>query len=100
MGAKTGFTDEAGICLASYIKNGKEEFILVTLKANYDVNKNQNFLDQKHLMDFYLDKYEVKKIIKKNDVLASVKTSFKYLLKLFLFSFKTCFRDVIMPYYK
>jgi D-alanyl-D-alanine carboxypeptidase (penicillin-binding protein 5/6) len=76
MGAKTGFTDEAGICLASYIKNGKEEFILVTLKANYDVNKNQNFLDQKHLMDFYLDKYEVKKIIKKNDVLASVKTSF------------------------
>ena len=76
MGAKTGFTDEAGICLASYIKNGKEEFILVTLKANYNVNKNQNFLDQKHLMDFYLDKYEVKKIIKKNDVLASVKTSF------------------------
>lgn len=76
MGAKTGFTDEAGICLASYIKNGKEEFILVTLKASYDVNKNQNFLDQKHLMDFYLDKYEVKKIIKKDDVLASVKTSF------------------------
>ena len=76
MGAKTGFTDEAGICLASYIKNGKEEFILVTLKASYDVNKNQNFLDQKHLMDFYLDKYKVKKIIKKNDVLASVKTSF------------------------
>ncbi|MBR4351030.1 MAG: D-alanyl-D-alanine carboxypeptidase [Bacilli bacterium] len=76
MGAKTGFTDEAGICLASYIKNGDEEFILVTLNADYDVNKNQNFLDQKHLMDFYIDKYAVKKIIRKNTILATVKTSF------------------------
>ena len=76
MGAKTGFTDEAGICLASYIKNGDEEFILVTLNADYDVNKNQNFLDQKHLMDFYIDKYAVKKLIKKNTILATVKTSF------------------------
>lgn len=76
MGAKTGFTDEAGICLASYIKNGNEEFILVTLNADYDVNKNQNFLDQKHLMDFYIDKYAVKKLIKKDTILATVKTSF------------------------
>ena len=76
MGAKTGFTDEAGICLASYIKNGDEEFILVTLNADYDVNKNQNFLDQKHLMDFYIDKYAVKKLIKKDTILATVKTSF------------------------
>ncbi|MBR4830936.1 MAG: D-alanyl-D-alanine carboxypeptidase [Bacilli bacterium] len=76
MGAKTGFTDEAGICLASYIKNGDEEFILITLNADYDYNRNQNFLDQKHLMDFYIDKYEVKKLIKKDKVLAKVKTSF------------------------
>ena len=75
-GAKTGFTDEAGLCLASYIKNNKEEFILVTINANRDVSKNQNFLDHKHLMDFYLEMYEVKKIVNKSDTIVSLKTSF------------------------
>ena len=75
-GAKTGYTSKAGLCLASLIKNGKEEFILVTLNANKDVNKNQNFLDQKHIMDYYLENYELKKLLKKNQVLTTVKTSF------------------------
>jgi len=74
-GGKTGYTSKAGLCLASYIKNGNEEFILVTLNADKD-NKNQAFLDQKLIMDYYLDNYKLKKIIRKNDVLTTVKTSF------------------------
>ena len=76
-GAKTGFTDEAGLCLASYIKNGKEEFILVTINANKDVNKNQNFYDHKDVMDYYLNNYTLKKVLNKNDVLASITSTFK-----------------------
>lgn len=74
-GAKTGYTSKAGLCLASYIKNGSEEFILVTLNASKE-NKNQSFLDQKQIMDYYLNNYKLKKIIRKNDVLTTVKTSF------------------------
>ena len=74
-GAKTGYTSKAGLCLASYIKNGNEEFILVTLNASKE-NKNQAFLDQKQIMDYYLNNYKLKKLIRKNDVLTTVKTSF------------------------
>lgn len=74
-GAKTGYTSKAGLCLASYIKNGNEEFILVTLNASKE-NKNQAFLDQKQIMDYYLNNYKLKKIIRKDDVLTTVKTSF------------------------
>jgi D-alanyl-D-alanine carboxypeptidase len=30
LGGKTGYTDEAGLCLASLAKEGKQEYILVT----------------------------------------------------------------------
>ena len=73
-GAKTGYTSKAGNCLASYIVNGKEEFILVTLNASK--NTNNHFNDQKEVLDHYLENYKLKKIIKKNEVLATVKSSF------------------------
>ena len=74
-GAKTGFTSKAGLCLASYIKNNKEEFILVTLNADKD-SKTGHFYDQKTIMDYYIKNYELKKVIKKNDVITDLKTSF------------------------
>ena len=76
LGAKTGYTTDAGLCLASYVKNNKEEFIVVTLNANEYTNKEQNFIDQKHIMDYYIENYELKKIINKNDIFVTVKTSF------------------------
>jgi serine-type D-Ala-D-Ala carboxypeptidase (penicillin-binding protein 5/6) len=33
LGGKTGYTDEAGLCLASLAKEGKQEYILVTAGA-------------------------------------------------------------------
>jgi D-alanyl-D-alanine carboxypeptidase (penicillin-binding protein 5/6) len=33
LGGKTGYTDEAGQCLASYMEKGGEYFILVTAAA-------------------------------------------------------------------
>jgi len=37
LGGKTGYTDEAGLCLASLAKVGKQEYILITAgaKGNY-----------------------------------------------------------------
>lgn len=76
IGAKTGYTKEAGDCLASYIKNNKEEFILVTLHASVS-RKTGNFDDQKTIMDYYLNNYKLKKILKKNQTLTTVTSTFK-----------------------
>lgn len=41
LGGKTGFTDEAGQCLASLAKVGKEEYILISTGAKGDHNTEQ-----------------------------------------------------------
>lgn len=41
LGGKTGYTSEAGLCLASLAKVGKQEYILITAGAKGDYNTNQ-----------------------------------------------------------
>ncbi|MGI5859861.1 MAG: D-alanyl-D-alanine carboxypeptidase family protein [Tepidanaerobacteraceae bacterium] len=46
LGGKTGYTDEAGLCLASLAKVGKHEYILITTGAKGDHHSKQyNILD-------------------------------------------------------
>ena len=50
MGGKTGFTDEAGHCLASYAQTAdRTEYILVTSGAYSEVNDYTNIRDAKYL---------------------------------------------------
>jgi D-alanyl-D-alanine carboxypeptidase (penicillin-binding protein 5/6) len=46
LGGKTGYTDEAGLCLASLAKVGEEEYILITTGA-----KGNHFSEQYHIAD-------------------------------------------------
>ena len=41
LGGKTGYTEEAGLCLASLAKEGKQEYILVTAGAKGDHHSEQ-----------------------------------------------------------
>ncbi len=41
LGGKTGYTDEAGLCLASLAKVGKQEYILISAGAKGDHNSEQ-----------------------------------------------------------
>lgn len=41
LGGKTGYTDEAGLCLASLAKVGEQEYILITAGAKGDHNSEQ-----------------------------------------------------------
>jgi len=41
LGGKTGYTDEAGLCLASLAKVGKQEYILITAGAKGDHHSEQ-----------------------------------------------------------
>jgi D-alanyl-D-alanine carboxypeptidase (penicillin-binding protein 5/6) len=46
LGGKTGYTNEAGLCLASLAEVGRQEYILVTAGAKGDHESQQyNFID-------------------------------------------------------
>ena len=44
LGGKTGYTREAGLCLASLAKVGKQEYILITAGAKGDRHSKQNHI--------------------------------------------------------
>ena len=44
LGGKTGYTREAGLCLASFAKVGKQEYILITAGAKGDRHSKQNHI--------------------------------------------------------
>ena len=46
LGGKTGYTQEAALCLASYATDGNEEYILVTTHAN-----GSTYTPQYHVLD-------------------------------------------------
>ena len=75
LGGKTGFTEEAGLCLVSTASFNGIDYILVTAGADYSY-KNQNYYDQKTIYDFYMENYEFKDIINKNDIVTTIKTQY------------------------
>lgn len=81
-GGKTGFTDEAGYCLASSVKRDNMRLISVVLGTN---SKNDRFNESAKLFNFGFANFENKEIINKStpvdeiDVLKSMQTkSFVY----------------------
>ncbi|MBO5182811.1 MAG: D-alanyl-D-alanine carboxypeptidase [Bacilli bacterium] len=72
-GAKTGYTDIAGLCLASISNYNNVDYLLVTIGADYK-NRKQHFEDTKTIYQYYFNNYEYKKILSKNDVLIKLKT--------------------------
>ena len=75
LGGKTGFTDLAGLCLASFASYDDINFILVTGGADQYKN-NQNFLDHKALYDYFKDNYSFQTIVKKNSKIKKIKTMY------------------------
>lgn len=74
-GAKTGFTDDAGLCLVTYANNAKTEFISVTIGAPYK-EKNENIVDTKNLYEYYFGNYDYVKILNKGDTIVNLKSEY------------------------
>ncbi len=72
---KTGYTDGAGLCLASYASYKDIDYILVTAGADESL-KDQNFLDQKTLFDYYNENYSFHTIVKKGYKYKTIKTMY------------------------
>ncbi len=73
---KTGTTKKAGYALASIIKEGKVNLMLVTTNTPFDYKAYYNFLDAKAIYEYYLNNYEYKNVAKKNQILTKVNTKY------------------------
>ena len=73
IGAKTGYTSKAGLCLASIAKYNNIGYLLVTIGAPKD-DPMQNIKDSKKIYEYFFKNYSYKEILNKNDIVVKVKT--------------------------
>lgn len=71
IGAKTGFTYDAGLCLASTSSIDGVDYLLITLGA--DVNTINHVLDTIDIYEYYSSNYGYTNILSKNQLLKTIK---------------------------
>ena len=69
-GTKTGFTYDAGMCLASTSSANNVDYLIITLNA--EVNSLDHINDTINLYNYYIDNYEYKDIVNKGDLLITL----------------------------
>ena len=70
-GAKSGFTDEAGLCLASIATIDDVDYLLVTMGAETK-NRSNAVRDTLEIYDYYSSTYSYQTIMEKDQVLATI----------------------------
>lgn len=70
LGSKTGFTDDAGNCLASIAKINNVKYLLITTNAS--IEKSYHIMDAVNLYDYYSNNYSYKKIIDQNKLIKTI----------------------------
>ncbi len=71
VGAKSGFTDGAGLCLASIADIDDVSYLLVTLKAD-TTNRSNAVSDSLKIYNYYSSNYSYQTIVKKDQVFKSI----------------------------
>lgn len=73
IGAKTGYTDDAGTCIAAYFKSGGHEMLVITLKAPFVTGASFNIRDALDLIEFVDKNYGEQVILEKDTLIDTVK---------------------------
>lgn len=78
LGAKTGYTDDAGKCLASTAYDSSNDilYLLVTTGANTDLSDAYHIKDATNIYTYYFQNYGYVNLVKKDDLLVSIKTKY------------------------
>ena len=71
-GSKTGYTLDAGLCLASTSSYNGINYLLVTARASSS-NRANHILDAKAIYKYYQSNYEYRNISKKGDLITTIK---------------------------
>lgn len=69
LGSKTGFTYEAGLCLASYGKYKDDTYIMVSAQTHSDNSYPYHVADAISLYDYIYGRYKREVLLKKGDML-------------------------------
>lgn len=70
-GAKSGFTDEAGVCLASISTSDDTDYLLIVLGANIS-NRSNAIKDSINIYNYYKDNYSHRIIAKENQTIKNI----------------------------
>lgn len=85
LGSKTGYTDDAGLCLASTSYINEVNYLLVTCKAPVKDSIPYHIIDSNKIYKYYSENYDYIPIIKKGDIIKKLKVENgkeeEYLLK-------------------
>lgn len=71
-GAKTGFTNEASLCLASYAQHGEEDYIMVSAQTNSDSYYPYHIEDAITLYQYIFNHFTREVIVKKGEVIQTL----------------------------
>lgn len=72
LGGKTGYTDDAGVCIAAYFKSNGHEMLVITLKAPYEKWKANHITDALDLINFVDNNFGNQIIIEKGTPIATI----------------------------
>ncbi len=73
LGSKTGYTDNAGLCLASLAQYNGENYLLITANADYTNHRPNHIIDSVNLYKFFFENYEYKTLLTKGQDLKTIK---------------------------
>lgn len=78
MGAKTGFTYDAGRCLASFAFDEKNniEYLLVTTNASVSTSDAYHIKDAITIYDYYFSNYKYHNLVDKNELILTLPTKY------------------------
>lgn len=75
-GSKTGYTDEAGLCMSSVANYNNVNYLLVTAGADYHGNTPRQLLDAIKIYSYFDENYSYKTLINANDYITTIKIDY------------------------
>ena len=73
LGSKSGYTYDAGLCLASIAEHDGDLYILVTARADYRTGYPYHITDSNMIYQYYFDNYSYQVLQTKDDVIVTLK---------------------------
>lgn len=98
LGSKTGFTDEAGQCLAALSKIDDTNIITITINAPYLSGSARHLMDMTKLHDTLKENYEKKIFIEEGEIIKELPTKYAKEKTVPINSLTTISRYIEKPY--
>ncbi len=74
LGSKTGYTNEAGLCLVSYVENDYGKFLLITTNAPTTNLYPYHVVDAINIYDYFFNNYKNFNLLKNGEIITNVNT--------------------------